>query len=260
MRIVFFGASELGFECCSSILEAGHEVVGIFTIEEEFKISYSPNAPVKNYLYRDFGSLAQAHNIPIFRINGDLKNYNDQLESLKPDFLLVIGWYYMIPNKMMQLASKGAAGIHGSLLPKYRGNAPFVWAIINGESETGVSFFYFADGVDEGDIIEQRSFPILEKDTIANVLEKAKDASLEILQNSLPLIANGTAPRIKQDHSQATLFPKRSPSDGEINWEWDSERINNFIRAQTKPYPGAFTVINGKKIIIWDASIVDLQS
>jgi len=255
MRIVFFGASELGYTCCEYLIKNGHNVVGIFTIEQEFKISYSPNGPVKNYLFKDFRAIGNTYNIPTYIINGNLKDYYDQLISLKPDFFLVIGWYYMIPEKFLLLAQKGTVGIHASLLPKYRGNAPLVWAMIKGEKETGISLFYLAEGVDLGDIIAQEAFLIDEQDTIKDLLEKTTIASLKILKNYIPKIAEGIAPRFKQDHSNSSTYPKRSPEDGLIDWKWDCERIQNFIRAQTKPYPGAFTIINGKKVIIWDASI-----
>jgi methionyl-tRNA formyltransferase len=182
--------------------------------------------------------------------------YTGTVMDIKPDLILAIGWYYMIPDQMMKLAGKGAIGIHGSLLPKYRGNAPFVWAMINGEKETGISLFYFEKGIDEGDIIAQKKIPIGEKETIRDILNKARGSSVEILLEYLPKIADGTAPRIPQDNSQATLFPKRTPDDGLIDWSWDAKRIHDFIRAQTKPYPGAFTYINNKKVIIWDAEIL----
>jgi len=258
MKIVFFGASELGYNCCEAIIKAGFEVVGIFTIPQEFKISYSPDKPVKNYLHKDFYTLGKEYNIPVFQVNQNIKIFEQTFIDLKPDFLLAIGWYYMIPTSMLQKVPKGAAGIHASLLPKYRGNAPLVWAMINGEKETGISFFYFDKGVDEGDIIAQEKFDISETDTIKEVLVKTQSASIEVLLKNLPLIANGTNSRIPQDHTQATLFPKRSPEDGLIDWNWDAKRIKNFIKAQTKPYPGAFTVIHGKKVIIWDADILDV--
>lgn len=257
MRTVFFGATELGYYCCEALIQGGHNVVGIFTIPREFDISYSPGKKVKNYLFRDFRILGKEYNIPVFEVNQNLKQSQEKLEELAPDFLLAIGWYYMIPKSMLNLFSKGAAGIHASLLPKYRGNAPLVWAMINGEKETGISFFYFSDGVDEGDIIGQKAFSIQSEDTILDLLNKTKSAAIEVLLEYMPAIANGTSPRLPQDHSQATNFPKRSPEDGLINWDWDAERIRNFIRAQTKPYPGAFTYINGKKVIIWDATIIE---
>lgn len=263
MRILFMGASELGYDCCEAIIKANHNVVGIFTIPQEFEIKYKDQASktkVTNYLFRDFSLFQNEHDIPVVFVRDKMSAYTDQVARLQPDLILAIGWYYMIPDAMLRLAEKGAIGIHGSLLPKYRGNAPFVWAMINGEKETGVSLFYFEKGVDEGDIIAQKKFSIEENETIKDVLDKARIASIEILFENLPKIADGTAPKIPQDHLQATIFPKRTPEEGLIDWSWDAKKIKDFIRAQTKPYPGAFTIINNKKIIIWDADIIDYDT
>ncbi len=255
MNIVFFGSTEFGYECCEALMLSGNKIVGIFTIDEIFNISNSPNKPVKNYLFKDFRELGDRYKIPVISINGNLRSYKTQLEALQPDFLLAVGWYYLIPDELLGIAKFGGAGIHASLLPKYRGNAPLVWAMINGENKTGVSFFYFSKGVDEGDIIAQKSFTIEETDSIKEVLSKAKGASIDILLEFVPLIASSTAPRIPQNHQEATYYPSRTPEDGLINWEWDSNRIQNFIRAQTRPYPGAFFCTNNKKITIWEATI-----
>lgn len=258
MKIVFFGATDLGHQCLELIIESRlAEVAGIFTIPQEFSISYSP-VPIKNMQYADFRKIANAHNIPLIEVQGKMRDYKKQLMDLEPDFLLVIGWYYMIPKSLRELAAKGCAGIHASLLPKYRGGAPLVWAMINGEKETGVSLFYFEDGVDNGNIIAQKKFPITGDDTIREVLAKAADASLSILEEFIPQIAKNVAPSIPQNHAEATHVPQRKPADGCIDWAWDTQRIKNFIRAQTRPYPGAFTIIGGKKITIWDADIIDI--
>ena len=163
----------------------------------------------------------------------------------------------MIPTKILAIPPLGCVGIHASLLPKYRGGAPLVWAMIHGERETGVTMFFFEKGMDSGDVIAQNRFRIEQEDTISDVLRKSKLASLSILTEFLPQIASGTAPRIPQDESQATYFPQRSPEDGRIDWSWSSEQIRNFIRAQTKPYPGAYTIVNDKKLIIWSADVVE---
>lgn len=257
MRIVFFGASELGYKCCEMLINRGHNVVGIFTIPKTFSISYSKDKPITNVLHKDFQSLGEEYRIPVYSVEGNMASYYEKIKSLNPDFLLVIGWYYMIPKSIREIATKGCAGIHASLLPKYRGGAPLVWAIINGEKDTGISFFYFEDGVDDGDIIAQRSFPIEDNDTIADLLKKVEYSSLAVLEEYVPLIGQGKATRITQNNSLATYVPQRKPEDGEINWDWEPDRIKNFIRAQTKPYPGAYTVINRKKIIIWDADILE---
>lgn len=255
MKIIFFGASKLGFKCCEAIINAGHEVVGIFTIPREFNISYSPDKPVINYLFEDFYKIGESFNIPVFEVNQNIKSYYDIIKDLKPDFILAIGWYYIIPKSILLLADKGAAGIHASLLPKGRGNAPLVWALIEGQSETGVSFFFFSEGVDNGDLIAQKVIPIDQEETIKTLLDKVENASIEILLENLPKIKNCSITPISQDHSKATYYPKRSPEDGLINWNDPPEKIMRFIRAQTKPYPGAFTVIGDKKVIIWDATV-----
>jgi methionyl-tRNA formyltransferase len=258
MKIVFFGASSLGYSCCKALLDAGHEIVAIFTIPKEFNISYSPEKPVNNVLYRDFNIIGDQYKIPVFEVNQNIKDYIENLEILKPDFILAVGWYYMIPKKILNIAGKGAAGIHASLLPKGRGNAPLVWAIINGESVTGITFFYFSDGVDDGNIIGQREILINEDETIKTLLDKVETESKSILLEYIPLIAENKVKVWVQDESAATYYPKRTPDDGLIDWNMSSEEISRFIRAQTKPYPGAFTIIENKKIIIWDATINEI--
>ncbi len=259
MRTVFFGATDLGYQCCERLLEMGEEVVAIFSIPREFRISYS-KTPVKNVTYRDFAGLADRHRIPFFQVEGKMAEHRRAVEELRPDFGLAIGWYYLIPSALRELFPKGVAGLHASLLPLYRGGAPLVWAIIKGETESGVTLFYLSDGVDDGDIIAQKKFTIEADETIREVYEKATRASLELVNGSIPLIARGQAPRVAQDESKATRFPQRSPDDGLIDWNQDCETIRNFIRAQTKPYPGAFTFIGGKKVVIWDATVVPVDT
>jgi methionyl-tRNA formyltransferase len=255
MRTIFFGANDLGYQCCARLIERGENIVGLFTIPREFPISYSPDAPVTNVLFRDFHELGSHFRIPVVEVAGKMSSHLDAVRALKPDLILVIGWYYMIPRAIRELASQGCVGIHGSLLPLYRGGAPLVWAMINGEREAGVTLFHFSDGVDDGDVIAQKAFPIEPRDTIREVLDKATRASVEIVEEYVPRLAAGTAPRTPQDHSLATQVPQRSPSDGLIDWSWDAKRIDNFIRAQTKPYPGAYTIIGDKRVTIWSADV-----
>lgn len=255
MRIVFFGATELGSKCCRLIIEKKlADVTGIFTIPREFNISYSEE-PVKNVNFADMHSLGKEFDIPVITVTEKIKEYHSKIESFKPDLIVVIGWYYMIPASIRKLAPLGAVGIHASLLPKYRGGAPLVWAIINGEKESGISLFYLDDGVDTGDVIAQAKLLIEDNDKIGTVIEKIIPLSLQMLEEYIPMIGSGTAPRIKQAEDEATIYPQRSPEDGVIDWEQSPEQIRNFIRAQSKPYPGAFTIINKKKVTLWDADI-----
>lgn len=136
-----------------------------------------------------------------------------------------------------------------------QGGAPLVWAMINGERSAGTTLFFMDGGVDSGDIIAQRRFKIFKTDTIADVYKRANENALQMLEESLPLLEQGAVRRVPQDDSKATHFPQRFPEDGLINWSKPVSDIKNFIRAQTRPYPGAFTRINGKKVVIWDADI-----
>ncbi|MBE2228893.1 MAG: methionyl-tRNA formyltransferase [Ignavibacteria bacterium] len=258
MKIVFLGATELGYKCCRLIIESKlAEVCGIFTIPKEFNISYS-NQPVNNVNFADFRDFEIEFGIPVKNVTGKMIEYEREISDLKPDLILVIGWYYMIPKQIRELAPLGCAGMHASLLPKYRGGAPLVWAIINGETMTGLSFFYLEEGTDTGDIIAQEKIEIKNEDHIDHILLKVNDAALRMIKTYIPMLANGSAPRIRQNEEEATYFSQRKPEDGEINWNRSPEEIYNFIRAQSKPYPGAYTFINGKKITIWNAEITEL--
>jgi methionyl-tRNA formyltransferase len=253
MRIVFMGASELGWHCCRTLLESGQEVAGILSIPKEFRISWS-DRPVTNVRFKSFEDLSQHYGIPLGYVTTRMSDpvYRELLQSWKPDLLVVIGWYYMVPRVLRDLARLGAVGIHASLLPRYRGGAPLVWAMINGERETGISLFHFADGVDTGDVIAQRAFDIAFEDDIATVVRKSLSASLDVVREYVPMLAAGTAPRHAQDHSLATLVPQRKPEDGLLNWnDVTALQAYNWVRAQTRPYPGAFTFSGREKIILW---------
>jgi methionyl-tRNA formyltransferase len=259
MRIAFFGATKVGYNCCKQLIEMGQDIVGIFTMPREFFISYSKEKPIDNILYEDFHKLAKEYRIPIVEIIKKMSSH-EYIETLKrwmPDFILVIGWYYLVPKVIRDMAPLGCAGIHASLLPRYAGGAPLVWAIIRGEQESGASLFYFDDGVDTGDIIAQEKIEIGLNDTIKTVYSKAEDAMLKLLKENIPKIENGIAPRIKQDLTHRTVFPQRKPEDGLIDWGSPSLDIYNFIRAQTSPYPGAFTFAKGQMLTIWEAKLYD---
>ncbi len=260
MGIVFFGASKLGFECCKALVELGLEINAIFSIPQDFSIKYKAEEEkslVKNVLYEDFSFFNKKYGIPVKYIEGNSKEYQSYIEELQPDLIVVIGWYYSISKEILNLPKFGSIALHASLLPKYRGNAPLVWAMINGEKSTGVSLFYLEEGIDSGDIIEQKEFLIEESDTISEVLKKTEDISVRLVEEQIPKILLKKSKRTKQDHSQATYFPRREPKDGKIDWSWDSHKINLFIKAQTHPYPGAYTIINGKKVVFWSALVLD---
>lgn len=258
MRVVVFSSTRFGLRCIEEAVlrSAAAELVGSVTTPRCIDISYS-DKPVEIASHAEFGPVAKSAGAELLTLSQtpQASEYHEFLDRVEPDLILVLGWYYNVGRKIREAAPLGCLGIHASLLPRYRGGAPLPWAIINGETETGVSLFHLVDEIDAGDIVGQQAFAIDKEDDIASVYVKAEDASIALLLKSLPRLAAGGAPRLAQDESQATVFPQRKPEDGLIDWSWDVERINNFIRAQTKPYPGAFFYLGGKKVHVWDATI-----
>lgn len=252
LSFAFFGATNYSKELLLFLLEKDLVPKVIFSIPQEFNISYS-NEKVKNTNYADLKKIALKYDILYYEIDSvdgkKTKDYDPIIKKLNLDLILVLGWYYMLPKSTRELSKYGAWGIHASLLPKYAGGAPLNWAIINGEKETGVTLFRMDDGVDDGDIISQKSFLIEFEDTINEIYQKATIASKEILNEVLLNIDN-----IKfkpQDKRKIEIYPQRKPDDGEIDLSKTSIEIYNFIRAQSSPYPGAFIrTVDGKKIII----------
>ena len=255
MRLVFIGASTFGLRCFDRALQVlDLQVVGLVTAERSFKISYAPSG-VTNVLHADFQSLAALHGIPMMRLKESMSDpalFTD-VEALEPDAFLVVGWYHMIPRRWRELAP--AFGLHASLLPDYSGGAPLVWALINGEPKTGITLFQMDDGVDSGPIAAQAEEPIRPDDTIATLYSRIEERGLELLDHALPLIASGTLQLQPQPESGRRVMPQRSPEDGRIDWTRDADFLDRWIRAQTRPYPGAFTELEGQRLILWSAAV-----
>jgi methionyl-tRNA formyltransferase len=161
----------------------------------------------------------------------------------------------MIPHVVVESARGGLVVFHASLLPKYRGFAPVNWPLINGERETGVSMFYAAEEMDAGDIIEQRSRAINDADDAGTIDAWLNETVEQMLEENLPRLASGTAPRTPQEHSRATYAIWRDPEDGRIGWGRPTREVFNLIRGLASPYPGAFSMLEGRRLIIWSAEI-----
>jgi methionyl-tRNA formyltransferase len=260
MKVIFLGATNFSKEMLLSLIHGNVYISAIFSIPEEFYISYSKEK-IKNYNYADLSIIATNNHIEFYEVDSlpgkRLSDYYELIKNIDPDIILVLGWYFMVPKKIRNLSKNGAWGIHASLLPRYAGNAPLVWAMINGEKETGVTLFKLDDGVDDGDIITQKAFPIELSDTINDVYERAARLSKKVLLEAISHINNLEFKH--QDKSKIEVYPPRTPQDGEIDTDKSALEIYNFIRAQTKPYPGAFSTINGKKIIFWEVKYPNLK-
>jgi len=253
-RVVFIGTSHLGLRCLEALLQSpALAVAGVVSAPETFRISYRPEG-VRNVLYANVAGAAAAHGVPSMILGERMTEpaLLDAVSGWSPDVMLVAGWYHMIPRAWRDLAP--TYGLHASLLPKYAGGAPLVWALINDEPETGISLFQLGGGVDDGPVAGQRRTAITDTDNIGTVYARIEALAVELVREEFLSVACGTLKPRPQDVSQRTVVPQRSPADGWIDWSWSARRVFNFVRAQTRPYPGAFAGSEAGCVRLWAVS------
>lgn len=175
-----------------------------------------------------------------------------KIEKLNPDLLVLSGFSQILKKPAINLPKLGAINLHGGPLPQYRGASVLNWQIINGETRGGISIIFVDEGIDTGDIIAAKHFPIKSTDTIKDVINKTLKLFPPMLLKVLKQIERGTVKSVPQDKQAGRYWRKRHPEDGLINWEeMTAKQVYDFVRALTKPYPGAFTYLNKKKIHLW---------
>ncbi|PWN07460.1 methionyl-tRNA formyltransferase [Rhodohalobacter mucosus] len=177
--------------------------------------------------------------------------------EIEVDLILSINYLFLLDEELIDSLPM-AINLHGSLLPKYRGRTPHVWSIINGETKTGVTAHVIDTNCDTGDVVKQVEVPIEKDDTGATILKKFEKIYPELLFSVIEEAQSDDLKRVKQDNSKATFFGKRTPDDGLINWSWHKERIRNWVRAQANPYPGAFSLLNGERVIVDEVNYSDI--
>ena len=217
----------------------------VFSFKEE------PGEPA---FFDDIRTLAERHGHRFYearQLGGE--RWRQFWEETPLDLMLVVSWRYLIPETVFRRPAHGTFVFHDSLLPSYRGFAPTVWAIANGEDHTGATLFEIAADMDRGPVVAQQRVSIGSDDTIAAVMTRVTEAYLVLLAENLPLLLAGQAPREIQDELQATYTCKRLSDDNRIDWRHSATQIHNLIRAVTTPYPGAFTEFQGQRLSVWAA-------
>jgi methionyl-tRNA formyltransferase len=242
--VVFIGSKELGLAALREIRSLMPEV-----LTAGVTIDHTPDSRSK---FGDFKSFTRDHGIKLC-IAEDRKHSEMLVKSLQPDMCLVVGWYWLISKETLEQVPRGFLGIHNSLLPRYRGCSPLIWAILNEEQKVGVSLFSFTPGIDDGPVWGQKSINVQKDDYIGDVLRKLTLQTTEMLRECFIPILQGTMIPIEQDASRATYCAQRCPDDGNIDWHKSRDYIYRFIRAQSEPYPGAFTYLDTKLMRIWRA-------
>lgn len=249
-RVLFIGSKQLGLRVLQEMRSLAPSVLmGVLTIDD------TNDTRTK---YNDFQVFADLHGLDLY-VARNRKESEQIIEKLKPDLCFVVGWYWLIGDNALASVQYGFIGIHNSLLPKFRGGSPLIWPIIRGEKEVGFSFFSITSGMDDGPIWAQGRVSVGRHDYISSILEKMENKAVEVLRGNYLEILNGNIKPIEQKHEQATYCAQRLPADGNINWRDTAEEIYNFIRAQSTPYPGAFTYLNGQEMRIWKAKPVECK-
>lgn len=233
MKLALLVSGGLGFQTLKKLHHA-HSVVCVFTDSNSHEII----------------KYCKEYNLSFFKGNPRNGLGYSFIKNIHVDVLVSINYLFLIEADIINHPKIIAFNLHGSLLPKYRGRTPHVWAIINNEKSTGITAHQINIGCDTGDIISQVEIPIENDDTGATILEKYQQHYYPLVNDVLKLIKTNTIHPIKQNNIEATYFGKRTPKDGEIDWSWSKERIYNWVRAQADPYPGAFTYLEKNKVII----------
>ena len=252
MSIVLCGYHNMGCIALEVFERLGLEVSALFTHRDNSSENrwFSVPAP-----------LARSMGIPVYYPDDiNAPEWVSVLKELKPSLLVSCYYRDMISEEVLSIPSVAAVNLHGSLLPKYRGRCPVNWQLIHGEKRSGVTLHHMVRQADAGDIVAQKSVEISRSDDAVALFAKLEEAARDILTEYIPKLLDGTAPRIPQDHERATYFGGRRPEDGRIDWNWEAERIYNLVRAVTWPYPGAFSMLDGCKMMFWKTEVVKMDS
>lgn len=234
MRLVFMGTPEYAATCLKALLEAGHEVVGVFTQPDRPKgRSGAPVMPPAKVL-------ALQEGIPVFQPVKIRHDGMRDLAALKPEACVTAAFGQILSEEILAVPPLGTVNVHASLLPRYRGPAPVNWAIINGESVTGVTTMMTDKGIDTGDILLQKELAILRDETAGGLTIRLAQAGAELLVQTLGLLASGACPRTSQNGEDSSYYPMLSRQTGFIRWANESVAIANLVRG-VQPWPGALT-------------------
>ncbi|SFI66031.1 methionyl-tRNA formyltransferase [Streptosporangium canum] len=249
MRVVMFGYQTWGHRTLRALLDSDHEVVLVVT--------HSKSDHAYEKIWDDsVAELAEKHGVPVLlRYRPDDEELLAALRDAAPDIIVANNWRTWLPSEIFDLPPHGTLNVHDSLLPAYAGFSPLIWALINGEKEVGVTAHRMNAELDAGDIVLQRAVPVGPDDTATDLFHRTVDLIEPIVREALDLIASGRARWVAQDRSKASFFHKRSVEDSRIDWNWPAEDLERLVRAQSDPYPSAFTYHRGERIRIVSAAV-----
>jgi methionyl-tRNA formyltransferase len=253
MRLVWVSFDVMGRDCLEAAAEAGAEVTAVVTLPGPIDPNRSGQCSFEEIARRLGARLIETVDV----------NSPETIAALReadPDLIFVVGWSQLVLDEFIGLPRHGVFGMHPTLLPRHRGRAAIPWAILSGLAKTGVTLFEIADGTaDSGPVVGQVEVPVESHETATTLYEKVTAAHLDLVREYVPKLLDGTAERTPQDTRRASSWPKRTPADGIIDWETRAPYLHDWVRAQTKPYPGAFTYHGEDKLVVWQARAVELD-
>ena len=250
MRVVFMGTPDIAATCLKKILADGYDVVGVYTQPDRpknrgMKLAFSPVKEV-----------ALEHNIPVFQPENFREDADvEQLRALQPDVVAVVAYGRILPQRVLDIPPKGCINIHASVLPEYRGSAPYQWAVLDGKTETGVTAMYLCREMDAGDMIDVAKTPIGENETAGELLDRLAVLGADLLSVTLEKIEKGTVTATVQDSSLATYAPMLDKTMCPIDWNKTAKQVHNHVRGMN-PWPVATAELGGKRFKIYATAIV----
>lgn len=252
MKVVFMGTPDFAVPSLQKIVESGLDVVGIVTRPDKPRGRGQKMQPTEvKAAAQDLGL-----DVPILQPESlKDKGFLADLKALEADLFAVVA-FLILPRNVLAIPPLGSVNVHPSLLPKYRGAAPIQWAVINGETETGVTIFRLSPRVDAGDVLIQEHVTIGGDETAGELYERLKGVGAELLVQAIQGVGNGTVTPIPQSDEGVTRAPKLEKDDGQIVWTNGAEDIRNLIRG-VNPFPGAFTLWQGQILKVHRAFVVD---
>jgi methionyl-tRNA formyltransferase len=249
MRVVMFGFQTWGHRTLQALLASEHEVVLVVT--------HPKGEGAYEKIWSDsVADLAESNGVEVvIRERPDDEELVQKLKEVDPDVIVATNWRTWIPPQVFNLPKHGTLNVHDSLLPKYAGFSPLIWALLNDEKEVGVTAHIMDDTLDAGNIVLQRAVPVGPRDTTADLFQKTLALFGPITVDGLAEIAKGRTDFVQQDRSQASFFHKRAEEDLRIDFTWGAEELDRLIRAQCAPYPSAFCFHRGKRLEIVEADV-----
>lgn len=234
-RIVFFGTPSFAIATLQELFKGPDQLVGVVTQPDREK------GRGRKVIISPVKEIALRHGlIPLQPEKAKEEIFQEELRSLQPDVMVVVAYGQILPRSVLEIPKHGAINVHASLLPKYRGAAPVIWAILNGEKKTGVTTMLLDEGMDTGDVLLQAETPIGNDETGEMLRDRLAVLGGQLLSQTLEKMKSGTIRPVPQDHTKATYAPPIKKEDGHIDWGKKAEEIDRQVRA-FNPWPGAFT-------------------